>query len=403
MAVIAIFLADFAPNYAEYQLAPLASQVEVSLGANDQLFSALFTAPMLASLLVSFAAGVLVDRFDSRLVLGSALLVSASGAVINLFAPNYPSLFTGFALLGTIAGFLTASSAKVFGEYFPAKEVPSKVGILFSAAALSAALATATTTLLGSLHRAFEVSAVVFLVALTAFIVLFREPDGSHFHVRKHTSEESTTEREPLSKTLSLVFKNKGVWKIGLCLFFDMGSFVFMASFVPSALTNRGIDPVAAGLYASLFTVGNFIGCFLVPALASRSGKPLELLALLGIPGTLGVAFGQLMPAGFVLAAAMLISGICVGGTKPLLASLPLSLNGIGTRYAGTAGGLVATMQLLGAIVLPTYVYIPLAHGNLQFAFGLAGACVLVRVVLCLTLIDKRQRHSQQHQAALAK
>ncbi len=59
----------------------------------------------------------------------------------------------------------------------------------------------------------------------------------------------------------------------------------------------------------------------------------------------------------------------------------------IGLRYASTAGGVVATMELLGAVVLPTYVVIPLCGGSYT-AFFVAGGILLLCSALCSLFVN---------------
>ena len=84
--------------------------------------------------------------------------------------------------------------------------------------------------------------------------------------------------------------------------------------------------------------------------------------------------------------AALFLAGFFVGGNMPLLMAVPIKLPDVGPKLAGTAGGLVATVELLGAVILPSYVLIPAAGGNLGVAFVLAGVCMLVPCAFTLLL-----------------
>ena len=69
----------------------------------------------------------------------------------------------------------------------------------------------------------------------------------------------------------------------------------------------------------------------------------------------------------------MILTGIAIGGNIPLAMGDIINFKGIGPEYVGTASGLVATIQLIGAVVLPSYVLIPIASGNLNTLFILAA------------------------------
>ncbi|NLV31459.1 MAG: hypothetical protein GXY47_09915, partial [Acidobacteria bacterium] len=46
--------------------------------------------------------------------------------------------------------------------------------------------------------------------------------------------------------------------------------------------------------------------------------------------------------------------------------------------YAGSAGGIIATVQVLGAVVVPTFIITPLAGTNTTMLFGLAAICMVL-------------------------
>jgi NNP family nitrate/nitrite transporter-like MFS transporter len=64
--------------------------------------------------------------------------------------------------------------------------------------------------------------------------------------------------------------------------------------------------------------------------------------------------------------------------------AIPIQRKEIGPVYAGTAGGRMATVQLLGAVVFPTYVFTPLAGASYERYFLLVGVFMLV---FCLLMV----------------
>ena len=62
----------------------------------------------------------------------------------------------------------------------------------------------------------------------------------------------------------------------------------------------------------------------------------------------------------------------------------PVLLKEIGPRNAGTAGGFIITLQLIGNVVVPTYIIVPLGGGNLLTYFILASVCMLLAAIVCL-------------------
>ena len=62
----------------------------------------------------------------------------------------------------------------------------------------------------------------------------------------------------------------------------------------------------------------------------------------------------------------------------------PVLLREIGPKNAGTAGGFIITLQLLGCVVVPTYIIVPLGGGNVTTYFILGTVCFLLAAVICL-------------------
>jgi NNP family nitrate/nitrite transporter-like MFS transporter len=75
-----------------------------------------------------------------------------------------------------------------------------------------------------------------------------------------------------------------------------------------------------------------------------------------------------------------------MGGLMPLLMSIPVQLPEIGPVYAGTAGGFTGTLQLLGAVVIPTYIAAPIAGNNMRLFFLSGGVCMALVFVLVFFL-----------------
>jgi len=70
----------------------------------------------------------------------------------------------------------------------------------------------------------------------------------------------------------------------------------------------------------------------------------------------------------------------------PMLSSLPMLLPEIGPVYAGSAGGIITTLQVIGAVVAPTFIITPLADSSSKWLFVLAAVCFVLIIVPVLFL-----------------
>ena len=376
LVLIAMCIAIFVPNYAQYQLSPLAGELIADLDISQSQFSSLFTAPMIPAVFLSLAAGILVDRYNSKRVIGFAILTSTIGSFISLSSNSYPTMFFAFVLIGITAGFLNSCNAKLLSGWFQPEQIGSRLGIVLAFSTIAMSVALATTTYFSSRKIAFTFTAILFVVALIVWLIAYREPE------KKMEQQEGKSIRA----SLKVVMGNRNIWIIGLCLFFIMGSNVVVSSYLPTILTSRGISQIAAGYYSSIYTIGSLLSCFIAPIIVPKVGGCKKLFLLFAALGALGVAFSWRAPSGFLLGILQLLTGFCVGAGIPLLMSLPIQLDGIGPEYAGTAGGLTATIQLLGAILLPSFVLIPVSGGSLAMTFLGGGICMALYGALSLTL-----------------
>lgn len=126
-------------------LTPIANDLGVTEGATGQAISISGVFAVVTSL---FIAG-LVQNTDRKLVLlsFSALLV-ISGAVVT-FAPNFPVLMAGRALLGVAIGGFWSMSTAIVMRLVPADSVPKGLAMINAGNAIAATIAAPLGSLLG--------------------------------------------------------------------------------------------------------------------------------------------------------------------------------------------------------------------------------------------------------------
>ena len=90
-------------------------------------------------------------------------------------------------------------------------------------------------------------------------------------------------------------------------------------------------------------------------------------------------AYGMLaLPTAGIYVCAFL-NGTLRSGVIAALMMTPVLLKEIGPKNAGTAGGFIITLQLLGCVVVPTYLIVPLAGGNMTTFFSLGTVCFALK------------------------
>ncbi|MEY8280974.1 MFS transporter [Oscillospiraceae bacterium 52-8] len=381
-ATMAVFFFGLlAVNYAQYQLSPLGPEITAALGLNAAQFSSAFSAPMIPAFLLSFFAGALSDRWGVRRVAGVGLAVSALGTALRPLCGSYLGLMGSMVLLGVGMAFLNANTAKVVGNWYPPQRAGTVAGAVLTSSPVGMTAALATTALLPSAKAAYWVAFAVCAAAALLWLLLMRErPEGApDAPVKEEAAPPSAGE------SIAVAARSRSVWLAGGCMACLMGACILLNAFLPSALQQvRGMAAAAAGVAASAVTVGNIFGALLGPVLLQKTGSLKGCLIGAGAVFGLGAAFGWLLPQGLVMGAVLFVTGVALGMFFPLLLSLPATLPEIGPRYAGAAGGIIATLQMLGGFLLPTYLVAPLAGGSYPVLFGAAGGLMALLCLLAL-------------------
>lgn len=376
VAVACVILLLFSPNFAQYQLSPIAHLVMPQYNLDPTQFSALFSAAMIPGIALSLVSGLLCDRFGIKRMVGIAGTITAAALIARVFTADFPSLFVCMVFSGMVATFLTANTPKIMGMWFPAEKVGVAVGISIASGTLGMAVGMLTGALFPSVEALFVFTAVIATVGIAAWWFFFKEPPA----VTVQDGAASSVPQPTLGECLKVAARSRNVWLVAVGLALDMATTMCLATFLPQVLqVMRGFDPASAGGVASVLTFGNLAGSVLVPFLNAKVGRMKPTVIVMAVVAATGAAFAWQLPEGALLVAGLFVTGICMSGIIISLMSVPVLLPEIGPTYAGTAGGIVTTLQLVGGVVIPSYIMVPLIGNNFPLFYIVAG-------VLCLAI-----------------
>lgn len=401
VALACTVLLLFVPNYAQYQLSPLAHLVMPTYDLDPARFSMLFSAAMIPGVLLSLVAGLLCDRFGAKRVVGLAGIVSAAALIARIFAPDFGTLFACMLVAGILATFLNTNIAKIMGSWFPPEHVSVAVGIGLAGATLSMAVGLGTSALFPSLQAIFVFTAALAVIAVAAWWLFFK--DGPRSAQGVPASEDSSApeaegpaspaDQPSLSECLKVVLRSRNVWFVGIALGMDMAATMCIITFLPQVLqATRGFDPTVAGALSSVVTFGTLAGSVLAPVIYGRVGRFKPVAVALAIIAAAGTAFAWQLPEGPVMLVCFFLTGFSLGGLLAMFVSAIVLLPEIGPVYAGTAGGVGATLQLLGAVAIPSYILAPILGTNYSALYGIAGILCLVVAVCAIALPEVLKR-----------
>lgn len=373
LVTIICFFVFFIGSYAQYQLSPLSLQVMEELSINESQFSMLFTASLFPAIFLSLISGLLVDRFGARKSVGAALIIAAIGTVGRIFAGGFGVMFACMLISGTGCLFITSSSAKILVPYYSGAKLGAAVGIVTAGSNVAMFVATATTAWFPSTHAAWIFAGVIAVILLACWF-LFIKKEGS--------AGEEAVEAAPIGESLRTCLKNKYIWLDGITLLLMMLGQVAVASFMPQVLQqNQGMSATVSGYMTSAWMLGAIFGATMGPRFFDKTGRSRVYVIACIVVMSLGVAFAWLITSPVLLAVVLFICGAALCQFMPILYAFPVTLPEIGSVYAATANGLAATLQMIGASLIPSYILAPIFGSNFGGMFLTSGILCLISVV----------------------
>jgi cyanate permease len=383
-AILAVtMLVGFIGSYAQFQLPPLAYKLIPALHMSSSQFAALMAGPMTGAIFICILGGTLADRYGVKKVVAVGLVLAVIGCTFRYAVTSFWPFFFLMILVGLSSALLTSNLAKLFGAWFPQEQMGTVMGIYMISIALAMFSGTATTALFPSDASAFIFSGVVcFLILILWLIFAKNKPEGT-----------PGPPILPAIQYLGKAARSSGIWLAGVCMFFVMGSFMTFTDFLPQVLHDlRGIDAVKAGVYGSLSTLGGAFGSFLGPVICHRLGVMKPYLVIISLLGAAGTFWSWQLPVGTTMVIALMLAGFVQSAVTPTILSLPMLLPEVGPVYAGSAGGIIATLQVLGAVLVPTFIITRLAGSNVTVLYGLAAVCFALIIIPVLFLPEVGSR-----------
>ena len=365
LCVIVFALAYAAPNFAQYQFSPLGPQIMERFALSPEQFSSLITAPILPAIFLGFISGMMVDRFGYKPILAVAIALTAIGAWCRHLSVSYAMMFAAMVMMGFSAAFISANGAKILSNFFHPDRIGVVMGIVLTITTTGMVLSMLTTTPLG-MYRAFLLAACLASLVLILWIVVMPNLKP----VRKETADGA---KLTLGQSVLAVLKNRYVWNTGIVIFFINACMTGMGHSIPTALMEeRGFTESAAGVAGAFLMVGNLLGSLITPTISLKTGKFRLVLIICGAVAALGCCFAWRLP-GILLYVGLVLTGYCFGSGMAQTLSLSVRLPGVGPALAGTAGGLISTLDLLGAVLMPAHVAAPIAGGYNGVFFLILG------------------------------
>lgn len=366
----------FAALVAQFQVAALAYKIIPNFHLTTSQYSMVLTAPMLAGVCFSFMAGALADRFGVKRVVAVGFVFSIFGTFFRYAADSYWELFILMFLSGVIPGLLSANISKLLGAWFSKEQMGLAMGIFFTASGIGMTVALSTTALFPTAGSAYITAGVLIFVIWILWLVLFKaKPE-----------EAPDLPVMPIGKYIGVAARSKNIWLVGIALMFFMGSSMAFSGFLSNALHDqKGMNPVSAGFMTSLITFGTIIGSLIGPIISNKMGKIKWFIIPVSLIGATAGYLSWVVPLS-AMPVMLFVLGLFSGMAAPLFMAFPMLLPEIGPVYAGSAGGIIGTLQVVGAVFIPALILAPLAGQNYKTFFALGSLCFLMVGIVTLFL-----------------
>ena len=381
---ISLMLASTVAAYAQYQMNVFSIDLITAYQISASRFAFLFTAPMLPAIFLSIPLGKLSDKIGYRNAIQLGLAFTILGLTGRIFAESYSTLWICMAFSGASSITLFVNSARVLEEVVPAEKSVLFMGIYTTASMLAQTFATATSAVLYSTLQKAYVGALVYAVVITViwagnYCIEKENAENTEFR----NADRSSEQKGKFSEVLSC----KGIWFTAVSLFCILGATITLNTFLPAALMEiHGCSKSQAGTVASMISFGNMFGAVIGPVLYRKLKKFSRLIFLFGGISIIGCIGGWMLHEQILMIIIYFITGIAIGGAMPIYFTMPIRLREISSDNISTAGGLITTFQLGGAVIVPSYIIAPIAGNNYSEIFILTAVVIAIAVGLGVLL-----------------
>jgi ACS family glucarate transporter-like MFS transporter len=389
-----------------------AAKVDISreLGFSDITFGLIFGAFALGYALFQIPAGLLADRFGSRLPMATVVGLWSLFTGLTIIIRN-PAIFVGvWFFFGAAEAGAFPISARIIRFWLPARETGMAQGILFSGSRLGAAfgLTLVSWAVAGLGWRIpFVVLGALGIVWAAAWLLWFRNtPEDSPWTSATERAYIRSDRQSPAKTNTATqeISARVSIWRLretpALILQYFASNFTFFLCFtwlLPYLRMRYQLGAAEAGLLASVplyfGVVANWVSGIVVDRLFRKGWGRLSRVApaavgfLIGAVAICGAAQAR-TPRGSVLAIALATFGVDL----TLSPSWTLCIDIAGVR-TGTISGAMNMCGNIGSFA--SSLAFPMLFrwtGRSATFFYCAGAINLCAALLWLTLSDRKPR-----------
>lgn len=311
IVLILVWLGVFIASYAQNQLAGMSVQFMEHYGFTSEQYAAIYSASQFIGIFFAFVSGVLSDKIGTRNIVLIAAAMVLIATVARIFAFSFEAQYISNMFCGFTGMFMAVNRAKILGGWFPPATIALAVGIATTTTPVANTLGVGLTSLMPSIEFAFIVTAVVSAVFFVGWF-LFGKERSDEIAAAEEAAKDG--ESGKVLKNLVEIIKTPWIWVLCGAAFFLMAAQVPLMAFTNASLINaRGLDPVAAGGFATAITIGMGIGSVVTPIIVRFVKAYRPVVAIYAVLTAVGIYLGWQMPIGVVMYVVYFVTGWCLG------------------------------------------------------------------------------------------
>lgn len=326
----------------------LYGEIAIEIPMTHTQWGTLWGITFLPMMIFTLLGGMYADRLGTRWLVGLATIAMGICGIGRAYAQEFNHLLFLMFLLGIGSSLLMPTLPKSLAHWFPSNELGLANGLLIVGICIGSGSALLTSgsylsPLMGGWRNVMWLYGIICIALGTLWLLVFRE--------HQRFQHEQINHKFSFRTSLSTVIRVKDLWLLMLSRFCIVGVLIAVIGFLPELLASKGMKQSLADLSSSLIYYVNIIGVIAVPLLSDKLGLRKIFIwpcALTGAVLVITLGFFQGSTCLFVCA----LLGLLVGFI-PLMNTIPLEMEGIELRYAGTALGLLLTLGNLGSFLAP--------------------------------------------------
>jgi len=390
-----MFLSLFAATIAMQCMPPLFSEITEQIPLTKAQMGTIMGVITLASLFFAPIGGALSDKLGARWAFGIAAIIVALSGGFRYVAGSVNDLIVCMFLIGAGMAMYAPNLPKALGNWFPKKDLAMANGISISGMGIGGAIAMVTAKSVLSPSFGGWRGTMVFLGGLVLLVAIL------WMIVYRDRPLEGAAQRKKLNvfQNFKDVLKVKDIWLISIYYGLNMISLLAVVTLLPITLEERGVENAGGmvGIMMGATVVFNILGGMLSDRVGKR--KPFLLICAV-VFGLCVLGFANF--TGIALMVVLAIAGAAMGTIAPVLMSVPVEMEGIGTALAGSAVGFIFMLGNTGGFVGPVVAgkLMDMSDSSLPGFIFIAAALIVSAVFIVPLKETGRKRKPDEAPAA---